>query len=125
MRISDWSSDVCSSDLSALAALRAQLNADPRYPRVTVSHLLLKAIGNTLAGMPEINRIWLDDRELALDGVDVGLVADTPDGLRIPVVRDVAARPLDAVAAAARDRVERSEEHTSELQSLMRLSYAA
>jgi len=96
------------AEVTALSALRGQLNADARYPRVTVSHLLLKAIGNALAAMPEINRIWLDDRELALEGVDVGLVAETPDGLRIPVIRDVAARPLDAVAAEARDKVERA-----------------
>lgn len=96
------------AEVTALSALREQLNADTRYPRVTVSHLLLKAIGNALAAMPEINRIWLDDRELALESVDVGLVAETPDGLRIPVIRDVAARPLDAVAAEARDRVGRA-----------------
>lgn len=96
------------AEVTVLAGLRAQLNADARYPRITVSHLLLKAIGNALAAMPEINRIWLDDRELALEGVDVGLVAETPDGLRIPVIRDVAGRPLDAVAAEARDKVERA-----------------
>lgn len=96
------------AEVTALTALRAQLNADPRYPRITVSHLLLKAVGNTLAAMPEINRIWLDDAELALESVDVGLVADTPDGLRIPVIRDVAARPLDAVSAEARDKTARA-----------------
>lgn len=96
------------AEVTALSELRAELNADTRYPRVTVSHLLIKAIGNAVAGMPEINRIWVDDRAVSLDGVDVGLVADTPDGLRIPVIRDVAARPLDTVAAEARDKVERA-----------------
>ncbi len=68
----------------------------------------MKALGNALAALPEVNRIWIDDQVLALDGVDVGLVVDTADGLRIPVVRDVAARALDAVATEARDRVERA-----------------
>jgi len=98
------------AEVTALTALRAELNADARYPRITVSHLLLKAVGNALAAMPEINRIWLDERELALDTVDVGLVAETPDGLRIPVIRNVAGRPLDAVAAEARDKVGRARE---------------
>ncbi|GHD62392.1 dihydrolipoamide acetyltransferase component of pyruvate dehydrogenase complex [Thalassobaculum fulvum] len=96
------------AEVTALAALRAELNADARYPRITVSHLLIKAVGNALAAMPEINRIWLDEQEFALDTVDVGLVAETPDGLRIPVIRDVAARPLDVVAAEARDKVGRA-----------------
>ncbi len=96
------------AEVTALAALRAELNADARYPRITVSHLLVKAVGNALAAMPEINRVWLDEHEFTLDTVDVGLVAETPDGLRIPVIRDVAARPLDAVAAEARDKVGRA-----------------
>jgi len=96
------------AEITALSALRAELNADGRYQRVSVSHLLVKALGAALAAMPEINRVWLDGHALDLDGIDVGLVVDTGDGLRIPVIRDVAARPLDAVAAEARDKMERA-----------------
>src|SRR3546814_3646609 len=62
-------------------------------------------------------------------------VADVADGDRIDAGEGLVeqdevrtggkrARDLDAPALAARQREGRSEEHTSELQSLMRISYA-
>src|SRR3546814_10098886 len=47
-------------------------------------------------------------------------------GLRPELAREVAVQltEADALAAHARDELGRSEEHTSELQSLMRISYA-
>src|SRR3546814_5514712 len=87
MRISDWSSDVCSSDLMAI--LRAVRSLDlPDW-----------AVG---AGAIR-NRVW--DRMYAL-----------PDG---PLA------DIDVLFFNAADTTSaRSEEHTSELQSLMRISYA-
>src|SRR3546814_11979549 len=38
MRISDWSSDVCSSDLAAIEALFAQLETDGRSPDILVNN---------------------------------------------------------------------------------------
>src|SRR3546814_6081012 len=83
MRISDWSSDVCSSDLDGRRVCVA--GGDGRHHR---------GIGD-----PE-----------ALQALH--LQAGVDHGARI------AAHPAGA------DRMERSEEHTSELQSLMRISYA-
>src|SRR3546814_6771788 len=74
MRISDWSSDVCSSDLDLRSRLR-----DPRTPGQPGG---LSRHGRQ--GGADLRRIW---------------------------------RP-------AHRRDLRSEEHTSELQSLMRISYA-
>lgn len=95
------------AEVSALAELRQQLNAEEPPVRISVTHLLVKAIGVALAEAPALNRIWLDERVLAFDAADVGLVAETPSGLRIPVVRDVGRRPLDAVARDAAALIER------------------
>src|SRR3546814_1888999 len=46
------------------------------------------------------------------------------EGLRLPVQHSVARRQLQVRKIAERGRGNRSEEHTSELQSLMRISYA-
>src|SRR3546814_3739473 len=76
MRISDWSSDVCSSDLVQIAMV--ELAQHPHRP---------------------------DGAEAASDiGPEVGR----------DIAGDVGAEAVDI----------RSEEHTSELQSLMRISYA-
>lgn len=90
------------AELSALNALRDQLNADARAPRISVTHMLIRALGLALAEMPQMNRIWAGDRILAFDRVDIGMVAETPDGLRIPVIRDAGGATLDAVAEQAR-----------------------
>src|SRR3546814_5244918 len=100
MRISDWSSDVCSSDLEvakrvskkkpviALKAGRTALGA-----RAAASHT------GALAGNDKIY-----DDVLRQSGV-------------------IRAKTLNDMLQFARG-VPRSEEHTSELQSLMRISYA-
>src|SRR3546814_5400847 len=98
MRISDWSSDVCSSDLYAgLIALVKGVNGKrDRYDAITAG-----AKGGV---------------SVALTGIDV---EPTPiDRTKI----DAALKALHAYVADYRSK--RSEEHTSELQSLMRISYA-
>src|SRR3546814_1516680 len=110
MRISDWSSDVCSSDLlrsgsrkttifgSPSSKCRSVLNDSPaeRFARME-GHDLADPFGN--ARFPAL------------------------EGDRAVVQRQaVEARPV--LARKALEPVERSEEHTSELQSLMRISYA-
>src|SRR3546814_4761332 len=100
MRISDWSSDVCSSDLSwsdFIAWLRTgeailigtslATDLDYQQPRYTAPAFIL--IGNEQAGLPA-------DYEAECDLL-----------VKIPMLGKA-----------------RSEEHTSELQSLMRISYA-
>src|SRR3546814_2281921 len=100
MRISDWSSDVCSSDLGAPQFGAAGAGLDPGADRRRV------------AGRKR-NRARLR----ASDRASV-----------VPWLEGRARRRGAAyLAAAGRDlRLghQRSEEHTSELQSLMRISYA-
>src|SRR3546814_7252779 len=111
MRISDWSSDVCSSDLPPAGALRhhpARLQRGADHQRRD----------RTAAGDPHRLR---------------GAGGDDPE-VRDPAAAVAGAQPAlvwaGAVAAvgggdAGPARVAgRSEEHTSELQSLMRHSYA-
>src|SRR3546814_2249898 len=86
---------------------------------------------------PGVFRSGRVDREVAPRGI-VAPVVGEGDRRAAPVGRDVAAQRRDLVPVAARDGsdgavgdagrhdldVGRSEEHTSELQSLMRISYA-
>src|SRR3546814_6581607 len=107
MRISDWSSDVCSSDLIARYHRAPGLRVHPQRGRVR-------------------NRVVLGGHHAklhhpAVHGVvqPVG-VGQHGEAATAPVV---APRVLDD-EAFARVADDRSEEHTSELQSLMRNSYA-
>src|SRR3546814_5406196 len=103
MRISDWSSDVCSSDL------RRRWRARPTAPRATATRRAGSCAEPVLPAPPGGE---------SLDAI-VGHLAG--------VLRDRRAHRGHADAqdrgGCAFDR-ERSEEHTYELQSLMRISYA-
>src|SRR3546814_7728261 len=89
MRISDWSSDVCSSDLVLGATCRNCLTSS----RLSVS-------------------VWVTPANLS----DV-----VPSASRISVTNDCT---WGTTALRSRTAL-RSDEHRSELQSLMRISYAA
>src|SRR3546814_2752207 len=95
MRISDWSSDVCSSDLLRGANLsRANLR------------------GTSFA------RATLDEADLS--GANLSAIRDDGQSARTARTNLGAAKLKKALLVTAN----RSEEHTSELQSLMRISYA-
>src|SRR3546814_9918266 len=98
MRISDWSSDVCSSDLHCRRR-RGPDAADPAVPRP---------------------RRLPDAVTAAHPGLD-GRPAPRRRGAAPAVAGGQQRRPVRAGRAP---RPGRSEEHTSELQSLMRISYA-
>src|SRR3546814_10687808 len=92
MRISDWSSDVCSSDLPARARpLFAEYEADEGAPRALLRrpHRRAADLWQGRAQHRRVERHPAGDRHGAFDGHGI-----------------------------------RSEEHTSELQSLMRIPYA-
>src|SRR3546814_5360434 len=93
MRISDWSSDVCSSDLGFFPLRR-------RY-RVLAIHRIPVA---------------------RMHGMFVRSVLMKPGPRRTPAVRARATGAPRSHGSLYRTAM-RSEEHTSELQSLMRISY--
>src|SRR3546814_9969228 len=85
MRISDWSSDVCSSDLN--------------------DNLIISKLDKNPTGLGIFGFSYLDANKDKIKAVPIQGVAPT-------------------YAAIADGSYPRSEEHTSELQSLMRISYA-
>src|SRR3546814_9279631 len=100
MRISDWSSDVCSSDLES-------------FERIHRSNL----VGMGVLPLQFVEGV--DRKTLGLTGEETF------------TIQHVAAlkprQTVDVIVTRADGKTEtfqRSEEHTSELQSLMRISYA-
>src|SRR3546814_2226222 len=109
MRISDWSSDVCSSDLR-LASL-------PHPPRAFVDvggkeQNLPTSVPDGFAGTLKEAQAWIKASRM------VDAAKEFAEALGDAGIAD-----LRHVAFAEEDHT-RSEEHTSELQSLMRTSYA-
>src|SRR3546814_2046111 len=108
MRISDWSSDVCSSDLAQQRGqLAKQRTERASHGQVGFVLLLDRPHGQSLAVHPQLQRQrWRLQRQFHAPAVER---AQRVVGVRIE---------RDGVVEG------RSEEHTSELQSLMRISYA-
>src|SRR3546814_5801699 len=102
MRISDWSSDVCSSDLLGLAGRRMGDGLGDH--------------GDVLAARNLQRHVDVEVPALADHADCIG--ARVQQGGKTGIV--VGAAPGPARHAEG----DRSEEHTSELQSLMRISYA-
>src|SRR3546814_8879202 len=113
MRISDWSSDVCSSDLPV--ADRAA-DVQPRVGIIGVASEAQRMIG---PGHDEIVGVETED-ELARFALALALHLDRAEGRVLDRDRQLFGRGDEDMAAIGF----RSEEHTSELQSLMRISYA-
>src|SRR3546814_4361571 len=119
MRISDWSSNVCSSDLSATTLVPFP-GVEVPLGGATVSGTF-KATTWNLNALYEINR-------------DINVYASVRRGYKSGGFNSTALNPADRFFAP--ETVTdyeiglksqwhlRSEEHTSELQSLMRISYA-
>src|SRR3546814_5809397 len=124
MRISDWSSDVCSSDLEAEHLQRIRQQGGPvhrsrvgergrRHCSSSRRRFFREETGRNPAGIRATA-----SRCLYLARIDRGLSFD-----------HVGSPPLSGIGEGIlrkgrRPRFRRSEEHTSELQSLMRISYA-
>src|SRR3546814_954269 len=113
MRISDWSSDVCSSDLELAVSVDAQL----AHGICLVAAHGLDAAADALRDLRHRQPLRQQPDHLALA---FGQRRD--HGLAHKIAHMGAQVWLAGNSAAHCDQ--RSEEHTSELQSLMRLSYA-
>src|SRR3546814_5569125 len=118
MRISDWSSDVCAADLilvevqeKAQLARLVRLQAGSRRHEYVLD-AFRRLVGNFLDVHAAVRRGH--EHDFFLRTVD--------EGRQVQLTRDV--RRLLDVDRVYRQSLGRSEEHTSELQSLMRISYA-
>src|SRR3546814_4188803 len=133
MRISDWSSDVCSSDLGVqlhprlVAGGPLAVLADPHVAGGHAPHAAVLAIQHLGGGEPGIDLDAELGRLLAEPAADVAEADDVVAMVvhlrrRRQAVGPAGGQVHEAVLGGRRVQ-RRSEEHTSELQSLMRISY--
>src|SRR3546814_3336420 len=127
MRISDWSSDVCSSDLQFLAEVIKQVEADLKTARLTA-----RVTGRPKHYYSIYQKMIVGGREFSdiydLVGIRILVEEDRECYSALGIVHSrwnpVLGRFKDYIAMPKFNMYQRSEEHTSELQSLMRISYA-
>ncbi|MCB0881712.1 MAG: 2-oxo acid dehydrogenase subunit E2 [Thermoleophilia bacterium] len=100
------------ADITDLEAFRKEVNEAHRDAgvKVTLVSLLMKACAATLRAFPHFNSSLDGDELVVKRHYHLGFAADTPQGLMVPVIRDVdrkglldIARELTELSAAARD----------------------
>src|SRR3546814_2964988 len=133
MRISDWSSDVCSSDLSEDEGRRhrqagahhvADHDTQPKLAGTGGDRQSLRQAATFVeldidSVEPADERVQLGERHAAFVGGERQRAVDSLK-LRLASARDGLLEQRDVERG---QQLRRSAEHTSELQSLMRLSY--
>src|SRR3546814_5565768 len=113
MRISDWSSDVCSSDLAYKEAVITDPGSQVSLMEVHDCFSITELVTMEDLAISREGQGWKD----VLDG---RFDADGKNPCQIDGGLKCFGHPIGASGI----RMIRSEEHTSELQSLMRISYA-
>lgn len=98
-------------DVTQLEDLRAKLNAGKApaggrdRPKLTLLPFLMRAMVKALAEQPQLNATFDDDAGIVSRhaAIHIGIAAQTPGGLMVPVVRHAEARDIwDCAAEAAR-----------------------
>src|SRR3546814_5048457 len=130
MRISDWSSDVCSSDLPEVGTLRSdplqeRANRQRRAARLDGPDFRLQCLlqlGTVDQQRPgqarHQQRRRAQQEQRQVDAAQAAIQHDAVPAQKVMSVPSQNTRP--SLPSSFTDR---SEEHTSELQSLMRISY--
>lgn len=110
-------------DITELESLRQHLNAKSESPndKLTLLPFLGQALTRALREFPQCNATYDKDRNVIVqhEAVHLGVATQTPDGLKVPVVKHAEARSLRdlaaemrRVAAAARDNSATKDELT-------------
>src|SRR3546814_1985168 len=133
MRISDWSSDVCSSDLNdavlgmcagAMRKYLQSLNELPDKPLKAMAPVSIRPkddvdSGNSVASVTANLATHIDD-----PATRMAMIQESMNSAKAQLREMTAAQIQLYTAITSFPMMQRSEEHTSALPSLMRLSYA-
>jgi pyruvate dehydrogenase E2 component (dihydrolipoamide acetyltransferase) len=97
-------------DMTEAVALRKSINAAlPEGKGISFNDMIVRAAGLALQSHPRVNGSYTDGKFRVHHQYNVGVAVAMPDGgLVVPVVRDVPAKGLAALAAEAKDLIDRA-----------------
>jgi pyruvate dehydrogenase E2 component (dihydrolipoamide acetyltransferase) len=91
------------ADITDLEAFRKEVNTEHPDVKVTMVALLMKAVVASLQAFPDFNASLDGDELVRKRYWNIGFAADTPQGLMVPVIRDVDKKGLLQVATELRE----------------------
>lgn len=93
-----------SADITDLEGFRKQVNAEAKDgSKMTILAFVVKAVVAALKEHPKFNSSLDGDELVMKEYYHIGVAADTPDGLVVPVVKDADQKSLKEIAAEMAD----------------------
>lgn len=107
------------ANATALVALRNQWKLAPAAgPVPSYTDILAKLLAIAFESHPALFGRWESDRIVLPDKVHIGIAVDTPEGLLVPVLRDVAASSLADLARRSGQLIEAARERRLRVEDL-------
>ncbi|MFB9758445.1 dihydrolipoamide acetyltransferase family protein [Ectobacillus funiculus] len=100
-------------DMTKVKELRAQLLPIIEKQtgfRLSYTEVIIKAVGTVLSRFPALNASFVNDEIIYNDDVHIGLAVAVPDGLMVPVIKDVTQKGLADLTTEAKDIGKRARE---------------
>ena len=96
-------------DATALVAVRTRYKSEGAKVVPAYTDLIAKCVAQGLCEHPLLAGRWADNRieYPGVDNIHIGIAVDTEEGLIVPILRDVARRPLLELSAEFRSLIER------------------
>lgn len=88
--------------------LREVLKELPEYKGISVNHLVIKAAAYALKREPRVNAAMKNGQHYQPAQINIGIITAIPDGLLIPVLKEVDAMSLKDVVFEARAAIDRA-----------------
>ncbi len=83
-------------EMDGFLKLKDELKA--RDPRISVTALLVKAVSHALSEYPELNSAIIDNELVTYKSHNIGVAADSRDGLYVLVIKEVQDRSIGDIA---------------------------
>jgi pyruvate dehydrogenase E2 component (dihydrolipoamide acetyltransferase) len=97
-----------SINMSEAMRLREALKEKSEYKGISVNHLVIKAVAYGLKHEPRVNAAMKDSQVYQPSQINVGIITALPEGLIIPVLKEVDTMTLKDVVFEARAAIERA-----------------
>ena len=89
-----------SMDVSAVWLLQLREGFKMEGKRISHNDMIVRAVGRSLVDFPRLNSMLEgEDQVRQFQQVDIGVAVDTPQGLLVPVIRDVPGKTIEEIAA--------------------------
>lgn len=97
-------------DMTDALAMRQTLNAALSEDgiKISVNDMVVRAVALALEKFPEMNSSFKDNQFIRHKHVNIGIAVDVPNGLVVPVLRDVDTKGLRTIAREAKALIEKA-----------------